>query len=190
MKNTVSKLYLGCAGLKTAYCAAVLAVYVALVLYGGGSAFEMLVVLPIFVAAFIYLPGCALRRLLKADSCFENMNFGLNVLLGTGFFAFVYCFAMKLKVFRLMFLPAGLSAVHIIYIIRTGKFKKPKKASALSPDGWLLVLLFFTLLFLYAWTMPAKNGLPSSVGDTLINQDLLWNVVLYRKQAIILNIIC
>lgn len=176
MKNTVSKLYLGCAGLKTAYCAAVLAVYVALVLYGGGSAFEMLVVLPIFVAAFIYLPGCALRRLLKADSCFENMKFGLNVLLGTGFFAFVYCFAMKLKVFRLMFLPAVLSAAYIIYVIKTEEFKKMKKSAALSPDGWLLVLLFFTLLFLYAWTMAGKNGLPSSVGDTLINQDLLWNV--------------
>lgn len=149
----------------------VFAVYVRLVVYGGGSISEMAIIWSYLICC-VYVPGLCLNRLTKADHQFTDILIGINILLGTGFFCAVYCVAMRLHIKWILFvLPMSLT---VIYLILSPK-EKEKKAP-ISPDKWLLILLFFALLLLYTFSGVVKNALPSKVGDTLLNPDILWNI--------------
>lgn len=101
------------------------------------------------------------------------MDFALDLLAGMGLFLVLYCFAMRLSVKPLLlFVPPVIS---IIYCLLYTKNEKDKNKA--EPYGKnLKFLLFLALLFLFTFTTVIKSALPENVGDTLINQDLLWNV--------------
>lgn len=151
---------------------AVFLLYGILTVYGGGSLWEMCRFC-FFVQIFVYLPGRFCNLLLKTKEKVKEMDFALDLLAGMGLFLVLYCFAMRLSVKPLLlFVPPVIS---IIYCLLYTKNEKDKNKA--EPYGKnLKFLLFLALLFLFTFTTVIKSALPENVGDTLINQDLLWNV--------------
>ena len=173
MKELAGKLYEGYGPLKRCMCALAGVCYVSLCLFGGSSPLEMLY-FGGCVAVCIFFQGRFWTKVLKTKDIFPGLDVSLSILFGTGFFCLVYCFAVRLGSRILLAALTVLPAVLYLAFFR----KEDATRLRLRPDadGWLLVLLFFCLLFLASWTMPAKNRLPSRVGITLIDQDLLWNI--------------
>ena len=171
MKNILFDLYNDSKGLKTTICVLVTAIYFAFSIYSGANPLEMLI-FAMTLLLYIYLPGRLLQQIIQGDRRFSNLSFEMNILLGSGFFCALYCVAMRLDLkILLIFVPVAMSVIFLT-INRKNKYSKP----SLTPDTWLLVLLFFALLLLYTFSTVTKNALPSEVGDTLINPDILWNI--------------
>ena len=174
MNSLVNTLYNGATGLKKALCLLSLMLYVALTVYSGGSIIEIMV-FGLLMIVYIWLPGKCWNMLLAADKRFENISFGLDILLGSGFFCGVYCVAMRLQMkILLAVIPLIFAGLCIALIIRRSCLTPPPEK--LSPFQWLPVLLFFGLLVLYTFTTVIKAALPANVGDTLLSADMLWNI--------------
>ena len=174
MKILIQNLYTGAEGLKKAVCLMVLALYIGLTIYGGGALSEILMVAFVMVV-YIYLPGKCWNMLLGATNRFQGIDFGVDILLGTGFFCAVYCVAMRLHIkLLLVTVPLAFAVLGLIMLIRKGNIKAT--STKLTPFKWLLVLLFFGLLLLYTFTTVIKSAQPASVGDTLLSPDMLWNI--------------
>ena len=151
---------------------AVFLLYGILTVYGGGSLWEMCRFWS-YVLAFVYLPGRFCNLLLKTKEKVKEMDFALDLLAGMGLFLVLYCFAMRLSAKPLLlFAPPVLSLIYCLLCIKTEKDKN--KAEPYGTN--LKFLLFLALLLLFTFTTVIKSALPENVGDTLINQDLLWNV--------------
>ncbi len=174
MKNLFSYLYNGAGALKTAVCLMVLALYMVLTVYSGGSIPQMMLFGWIMII-YIWLPGKCWNMLLGGSRQFSHMDTGIDILLGTGFFCAVYCVAMRLHMkILLAVVPVVFALLAVMLVIRRGYINPPPQK--LSPRQWLLVLLFFALLLLYTFTGVIKYALPANVGDTLLMPDMLWNV--------------
>ena len=174
MNSLVNTLYNGATGVKKALCLLSVVLYVALTVYSGGSIIEIML-FGLLMIAYVWLPGKCWNMLLAADSRFENISFGLDILLGSGFFCTVYCVAMRLHMkILLAVIPLIFAGLCIALIIRRSWLTPPPEK--LSPFQWLPVLLFFGLLVLYTFTTVIKAALPANVGDTLLSADMLWNI--------------
>ena len=173
LTSLITYLYKEADGLKKAVCLLTLAVYITLTVYGGGSLLEM-AVFGCAMVFYVWLPGKLWNTLLGGTGRFDGIDFGTDILLGSGFFCAVYCVAMRLHMrLLLIVLPLVLAVVCIAVIIRRGYLSAPEK---LSPFQWLPVLLFFGLLLLYTFTTVIKSAKPVNVGDTLLSSDMLWNI--------------
>ena len=173
MAKLAKTFYEGSTILKCTLAVLVGAVYLGMSVFSGGSLVEM-VLLAAMMLFYVWLPGRFWTAVLKTDSRFRNSSAPMSILFGTGFFCFLYCISIRLSVKRmLLIVPPVLGCTYLYKVIRQ---KKLSIKMDLSPDAWMLIMLFSALLFLSVWTMVVKNALPSKVGVTLINQDLLWNV--------------
>ena len=173
MKSLINNLYHGAVGLKTTVCLLSLIFYTGLTVYGGGSLGELLLFGMIMIT-YIWLPGKFWNFLIKSDQRFSNMDFGMDILLGTGFFCALYCVAMRLHMRALLILAPLVFAAGGLYTLCRNKHKAA--AHKLTSFQWLSVLLFFGLLLLYTFTTVIKAAKPASVGDTLLSADMLWNI--------------
>ncbi len=179
-KRAVLRLYQDCLPAKLALTLFAALCYLVLTLYSGGSFWELLC-FGAAVLVYIVLPGYLGTELLRTKQFLEGFTLPLALLLGSGFLAVLYCFAMYLNVLPLLYiLPPvlGLGAYlgrKLFCMLRRGD--KPALPASISPSSpqWMLVLLFSFLLLVYTFTGVVKNALPASVGDTLLNHDLLWN---------------
>lgn len=104
----------------------------------------------------------------------------LAFLLGSGFFAALYCVCMRLGVLLVLrLIPPVLG---LLWLLPWAKekavnFKKNgMQKLQIEPYKWMLILLFAALWLLYTFASVTKNAHPLAVGDVLINQDFLWNV--------------
>lgn len=178
MKQAVLKLYNGFSKTKTGIFITVLALYLALVLFGGGSVLEV-GLFWLTAVFYIALPGALAQSVLKKIGTVADADVPLSILYGSGFFAVVYCVGMRLGILWLTrFVPPLLAVIYIFLLWKNGTFKtlQGKVKTKISPSTWLLILLFSALLLLYTFAGVAKNALPTSVGDVLLNQDMLWNI--------------
>ena len=173
MKNFVLNLYNGAETLKKFVCFFVLIIYIALTIYGGGNILHLLL-FGLTMICYVWLPGKCWNMLLGGSRRFAGMDFGIDILLGTGFFCAVYCVAMRLHLKILLAAVPLVFAVGCIALMIRRSYITPSQR--LTPWQWLPVLLFFGLLFLYTFTSVIKYAMPSSVGDTLLMPDMLWNV--------------
>ena len=173
MKSLINSLYTGADNLKKLLCALTLILYIVLTVYGGGSMLE-LALFAVVMVTYIWLPGKAWNFVLKGNQRFYGLDFGTDILLGTGFFCGVYCVAMRLHLKALLVIvPLVFALVGAIVMLRNrNKFAISKP----SPNHWLLILLFFGLLLLYTFTTVIKAAKPAAVGDTLLSADMLWNI--------------
>ncbi|MBR5806714.1 MAG: hypothetical protein IKY30_08110 [Oscillospiraceae bacterium] len=173
MKNFVMNLYNGAEKLKIFICILVYTLYLALTVYGGGSAVDFML-FGLVMVSYIWLPGKCWNMLLGGSRRFDGMDFGIDVLLGTGFFCAVYCVAMRMHMKLLLsVIPLMFAGLCIALVIRRSYINPPRR---LTPWQWLPVLLFFGLLLLYTFTSVIKYAMPANVGDTLLMPDMLWNV--------------
>ncbi len=170
----IHNLYTGARGLKKTICFLILALYLGLVVYGGGAIGEILL-FALCMIFYIWLPGKCWNMLIGGSARFYGIDFGIDILLGTGFFCAVYCVAMRLHIkLLLIIVPLVFALLGLLLIIRRGGIKVlPEK---LTPFNWLGVLLFFGLLLLYVFTTVIKAAQPANVGDTLLSADMLWNI--------------
>ncbi len=173
-------LYEECLPAKLALTLFSVVVYLVLTLYSGGSFLELLC---FYAVAFVYvvLPGFLGVELLRTKRFLPGFSLPLALLIGSGFLAVVYCFAMYLHILPLLYilppvLGLGFFLGRKLFAMISNK-QKPTLSTrfALSPPQWMLVLLFSFLLLVYTFTGVVKNALPSQVGNTLLNHDLLWN---------------
>lgn len=153
-------------------------IYLLLVVCSGGSVIEGSL-LWLTVLVYIVLPGYLLSTLFSKWKLVKAYKGMFTILLGTGFFAFLYCVTMRLSIlWVLKTLPLILSVICIFLFL----FQKEKisfqniKEKLTKPDNMLLLLLFATLLVLFSFTYVVKNAHPTLVGDIMLNQDFLWNV--------------
>ncbi len=177
-KHWALRQYTGCTPLKMALVAGVGLLYVVLALYGGGSLWQALLFW-LVVAAYIVLPGFFWARVVKTQNWLPGYTGPLALLMGGGFFAVLYCFAMRLGVLWLLWLLPPLLGLAAL-VLKGLAVKKAGGAlwlpkPVLQPQQWMLVLLFAALLLVYTFTGVVKNALPLSVGNTLLDHDLLWN---------------
>ncbi|MFV0413938.1 MAG: hypothetical protein ACK5L3_11865 [Oscillospiraceae bacterium] len=180
MKTTILKLYTGFIKTKAVMVLAVAAVYMALAAQSGGSLWE-LALFALVLAVYIVLPGLLAARVLGTQKFAPGFTGPLAILLGSGFFAALYCVAMRLHILWLLYLlPPVLSAVWLgLAVARCAKRGQPLpaiKKPALLPHHWLLALLFSALLLFFTFYGVVKHARPLAVGDILPNHDLLWNV--------------
>ena len=174
MKNLVSNIYNGADNLKKAVCILVFILYLTLTVYGGGTVPQLLVFARTMIF-YIWLPGKCWNMLLGGGRRFAGIDFGIDIMLGTGFFCAVYCVAMRLHLKLLLAaVPLVFAVGCLVFIIRRSYLTPPPQR--LSPWQWLPVLLFFGLLLLYTFTSVIKYAMPAQVGDTLLMPDMLWNV--------------
>ncbi len=178
VRTLASGFYTGCSRLKTALAAAVVLIYIMLVIYGGGRLWEMVV---FWVAAVMYivLPGFLAAKLLNTKKFLPGFSAPLAIILGSGFLAVLYCFCMYLGLLPILYvLPPVLSFVFVGMAYKD-LLRRPRKSffklPTLTPQQWMMVMLFCALLLVYTFAQPVKNALPMQVGDTLLNHDLLWN---------------
>lgn len=180
IKTTAFRLYEGFSKTKTAATTAVLVLYVALMAYSGGSVGEV-ALFALVLAVYIVLPGCFAAHLLRVKNIAEGFFGPLALLLGSGFFAVLYCVSMRLHILWLLrALPPLVCVAFAVWRFIAAK-KNPAVSHKLhrpapAPYQWMLILLFAALLLLYTFAGVIKNGRPLAVGDVLLNQDLLWNV--------------
>ncbi len=173
MAKLAKSFYEGSTILKCFLAAVTLAVYFGMTIFGGGSIADM-TVLALIMLFYVWLPGRFWSIALNTDSKFRGSSVRMSILFGVGFFCFIYCIAMRLGLkLLLMTIPPVLGCIYLFSAVRKGGLMIRKE---ITPDLWMLIMLFSALLFLSVWTMVVKNALPSRVGVTLINQDLLWNV--------------
>lgn len=203
----LGRLYYGLPRVKAALVVLVLAVYLVLTVYSGGSIVGVALVWGA-LAFYIVLPGMFWAQLLRVQKIGGSFSGPLALLLGCGFFAAVFCVAARLgQLWLVQLVPPVLALAYLARLllhrrqIRAGAGRAAnaaagglpgslgdtclpggKKATqgkrglaAIRPEAWLLILLAAFLTFVYTFAGPVKNGLPSAVGNVLLNQDLLWN---------------
>ncbi|MGD9559872.1 MAG: hypothetical protein AB7V55_04610 [Oscillospiraceae bacterium] len=183
IKTWAGHLYTGYAIPKAVLLVAVAALYLVLVAYGGGNVAAFLL-FAVAVAGYIVLPGLLGVQLLgrtRLPAAITGFELPTALLLGSGFFAVLYCFSMRLGLLWLLHgLPPFLALFYLVLLVRRQGLPRPSRAglaaAAPKPHQWMLLLLFAALLLLYTFTGVVKNAHPLNVGDTLLNQDLLWNV--------------
>lgn len=179
MKEFANKLYTGFCKIKVVIVVIVVCIYLGLVSFGGASGLEFFW-FSIVVCAYIFLPGLLWAKLLRVEKVMKHYTVPFAILLGTGFFAMLYCFAMRLDLLMILrVLPPVMAVIWFITWGRkfSGNLKKGKLVKfTIKPEHWMSILLFSALLFFYTFTSVAKNGHPAIVGDVLLNQDFLWNV--------------
>ncbi|MDL2324800.1 hypothetical protein LJC61_06605 [Ruminococcaceae bacterium OttesenSCG-928-A16] len=179
MKSFVNNLYTGFTKTKMVLVALVAVIYGVLLTFGGASVLQLLLFAAVLMG-YIVLPGLCLAHLLKTHRFAKGFTGPLALLLGAGFFAALYCVAMRLNALWLlrMLPPAlGLGWAGLQLYKKRGqpRFGLPQKQK-MQPHQWLLVLLFAALWLLYTFASVTKNAHPLAVGDVLLNQDFLWNV--------------
>lgn len=180
MRESALKLYHHFEKAKLGIVFSVIIIYLALAVCSGASIAE-LVVFWVCLAFYLVLPGLFFAAILPQIQPTKRFALPLAILYGTGFFAVLYCICMRLNLLLILrILPPVLSLLYFALLVRKQPSIKPrisiKKVLHPAPHIWMLVLLYSALLLLYTFASVTKNGLPSSVGDVLLNQDLLWNV--------------
>ena len=109
MKTLINNLYHGAEGLKKTSCLLIFILYIGLTIYGGGSLAEFLL-FGLIMVVYIWLPGKFWSFITKAHQRFSDMDFGIDILFGTGSFCALYCVAMRLHMrLLLMVLPLMIS---------------------------------------------------------------------------------
>lgn len=178
MTKAISALYNGFGKTKLAIVLFVAAVYSVLVCYGGGSLLQ-LALFAFVMGLYILVPGVAMATYTKANTMLTGYFWPLAFLYGSGLFAVLYAFSMRLHILWLLrFLPPLFSVVFLALQIRERRKSGkgiPQKVK-LTPNRWLLLLLIAALVFLYTFASVVKNARPAQVGDVLLNQDMLWNI--------------
>lgn len=172
----LDKLYFGFAKTKTAVVIAAAAAYFVLLSLSGGSVAEFSL-LGLVLLAYVVLPGFLGVQIFRVNKWMPGWWAPLSFLLGSGFFAVVYCFAMRLGILWLLrLLPPVIGLVWVV-LARRRKKAQPRKIyrTRPAPHQWMLILLYAALLLLFAFYFVVKNAHPSAVGNILLNQDLLWN---------------
>ncbi|NLW77983.1 MAG: hypothetical protein GXY32_01035 [Ruminococcaceae bacterium] len=179
MKKAVLALYEGFTKTKAAILLVVVAVYCVLVVLSGGH-LGQLVLFALVLLGYIVLPGRLGVALLGPGRMPQGYAWPMALLLGTGFFALLYCVSMRLGFLWLLWLlPPALAVLYIVWQVLTRRRAgRPLPARPKAPQAhqWLLLLLFAALLLVFAFYGVVKNARPAAVGDILLNQDLLWNV--------------
>lgn len=179
MKTFVDKLYTGFTKTKIALVVFVVLVYGAMLVFCGASVLQFLL-FALVVAGYIVLPGLFLTDFLKTSRFAKGFTIPLAILLGSGFFAALYCVTMRLHILWVLQLLPPLLGVGWqawrYYKTRVNPFAGLRQKMRLKPHQWLLVLLFCALWLLYTFAGVAKNPHPLAVGNVLLNQDFLWNV--------------
>lgn len=185
MKGFVHILYTGLPRVKAAYCVFCIGLYLTLTALSGGQLWQW-ALFCLAVGVYLYLPGVFLTRLSGAGKSFPLFRIPCSILCGAGFLAVLYCICMRLGLLWLLWaLPPVLAAGGVLLWLQdkknaAGKIaaipKKPSGLSRITPNGWLLALLYCSLVLLYTFTSVVKNAHPLAVGDILLNHDFLWNV--------------
>lgn len=151
--------------------------YLLLICLSGGSIVQM-AVFWLCAALYIYFPGRFFARATGLERALPGFSSPLAILFGTGFFAALYCFCMRLGfLWVLRLVPPVLGAVWLapraaeFFALRTDL----RKARA---DGRFMgrVLLWAGLCALFALTVSVKNAHPKVAGEIILTQDLLWNI--------------
>lgn len=178
LKAIADKLYTGFTKTKMVLVALAAAIYAALVIFGGAGIWQLLL-FALVVMGYVVLPGLFFVQVLQTRRFAKGFGGPLAILLGSGFFAALYCVTMRLGIlWVLRLVPPVLGVVWLarwFYKNRQTSFWKNPPAK-MQPHQWLLVLLFAALWLLYTFAGVAKNAHPLAVGDVLLNQDFLWNV--------------
>ncbi len=172
MKNFLNNFYNGFTKAKTAFCVCVLLLYIVLAVYGGANLITM-TVFGCIIIFYVFIPGRFINSILKFTKGFNGADGMAEILLGTGFFCALYCVSIRLGLKPLLaVLPPVMSIVYLFIDRKNIKIKKIK----ISPLQQLIILLIFALIFLYTFATVIKSALPTEVGDTLLNPDMLWNI--------------
>ena len=152
---------------KAAICGLGLLGYAFLVKASGGSLWELLLFL-LCAAAYLYLPGRFFAKVSGLEARFSPHL--LAILYGTGFFAALICFCVRLHCLWLArVLPSVLGGLWFLSAQR----ERPRK-----PDGAALcrLALYGGLVFLFGMMVTVKNARPAAVGAIVPSQDVLWNI--------------
>ncbi len=160
---------------KLALCAVFMIVYAIGIELSGGSVFELSVFWFASVALLL-LPGYAVYRLLNIQKYLDDFTLPLCFTLGGGVLVALYCVAIRLSLFPLMWVAVlSLFAVGLYFLFKN---KNDLREKVKKSDGTAVLLLFIAtaLIFVYAFAGVAKYARPTAVGDILLNQDFLWNV--------------
>lgn len=179
MKKFVDKFYIGFTKTKIAIVAIVAIIYFSLVTFGGASGWQF-IWFGIILAAYVILPGLFLAKLLQTKKILPTFTLPLAFLLGSGFFAALYCVCMRLGILLVLRIVPPILA--LLWLLPWAKErlenykKKGLQKFQIKPYQWMLILLFAALWLLYTFASVTKNAHPLVVGNVLVNQDFLWNV--------------
>ena len=147
--------------------------YVLLQLRSGGSLPEWLWFTG-YTAAVILLPGCFWFETLGLARRFSALRLPVCLMLGTGFFVFVYCFAGRFgQVWLLRLLPLVPAAWQAARMLRRNG-GRPAGIWASVPAPLMLLWGFACLIF--GFYISVRNADPAYAGAICMDQDLLWNV--------------
>ncbi len=180
IRNGVLWLYQECLPAKLGLTLFAILIYFVLTLYSGGSFWELLCFWGV-VLVYIVLPGFLGVELLRTKHFLPGFSLPLALLMGNGFLAVLYCFSMYLHILPLLYILPPVLGVgcflgpKLLSIMKNKQKPAFPTRIALSAPQWMLILLFSFLLLVTTFTGVVKNALPSHVGDTLLNHDLLWN---------------
>ncbi len=186
VETVAHTFYAGCATLKAVLLFVAVGVYIVLTVFSGGSLAELLLFFAIMLA-YIVLPGLFAADVLRAEKLASGARMPVALLLGSGFFAMLFCFSIRLHLpWLVRFAPPVFAACFAAWwaaqrLCWRGA-SAAAKAKRLFPfikkpgaDTWMLLLLFAALLLVFTFAGIVKNARPLAVGGTLIEQDVLWN---------------
>lgn len=123
---------------------------------------------------YVLLPGFFWYRALRLDRELSQIQGMLTLLLGVGFFSLCYCFAGRFgMVWLLRLLPLPFAAGGLYALGKDG-FNDCKEKLSRVP-GWMWCLWGFCCL-MFTMYISVPNADPTVVGQSWLNQDLLWNV--------------
>lgn len=182
IKDFVLNCYTGLPRTKAIYCALCILIYLMLAAQSGAHIWQF----PLFcliLLFYILLPGRFISKLFGMDQAFPLFRFPAILVGGVGFLTVLYCFCMRIGfLYRMLWiLPLVISAFELFRIYQEHKADPAKalkrfRLSDITPNGWLLVLLFSTLVLVYTFSAVVKNAHPAAVDELLLSQDFLWNV--------------
>lgn len=182
IKAFIKTCYVGLPRTKAIYCIFCIFLYLLLAAHSGARIWQFPLFLLVLVF-YILLPGRFISKLSGVDRDFPLFRFPAMLVGGVGFLTVLYCLCMRIHFlyYALWILPLAVSAFELFEIYKEHKqrsigYRVSFHLSDLSPNRWLLLLLFCTLLLVYSFSAVVKNAHPAAVKELLLSQDFLWNV--------------
>lgn len=181
-----SRVIHGFARLKLLFIVCALAVFLLLVLSAGGGLLDLCAVC-LAAVFYILLPGAFWRRLLQLDKYLPDFRFPLELLLGVGSLAVLFCVGIRLELrWAVRLLPplygtAGWLLFEKDTVLSlfsaAGRCAVQKRIrGCFSGKTLLLAALAAALIFVFGWCGVVKYTHATEAGQILANHDFLWNV--------------
>ena len=151
-------------------------IYCAGITLSGGSVLQ----LGLFwftVLFYIILPGAFITRLLGLEKEINGYFKSLSFLLGTGFFAVVFCVCSRFSFWLpIKILPLALGIVALV--TKRQEIQKYIQTKILIRDSQfaLMALVYGGGIFLFTFLCVIKHAHPTAVGEITLSQDFMWTV--------------